>query len=146
MTAETISLSLYLSAPEIILAIGALVLLMIGVFAGAPFVALCGLTTSVLWLIVALTAWGFFKGLYDANIFASLFDVVHPEARGTAAGFMNTVGWLGGGGSAPLVIGLIAEHYTLGLGIALASLVYIAAGLLLLGAALLFPRRDATAA
>jgi MFS family permease len=125
---------------------GRVLVQMIGVFAGAPFVALCGLTTSVLWLIVALTAWGFFKGLYDANIFASLFDVVHPEARGTAAGFMNTVGWLGGGGSAPLVIGLIAEHYTLGLGIALASLVYIAAGLLLLGAALLFPRRDATAA
>ena len=111
--------------------------------AGAPFVALCGLTTSVIWLIVALTAWGFFKGLYDANIFASLFDVVRPEARGTAAGFMNTVGWLGGGGTAPLVIGLIAEHYSLGLGIALASFVYIAAGILLLSTALLFPRRQA---
>lgn len=125
---------------------GRVLVQMIGVFAGAPFVALCGLTTSVLWLIVALTAWGFFKGLYDANIFASLFDVVGPEARGTAAGFMNTVGWLGGGGSAPLVIGLIAEHYTLGLGIALASVVYIAAGVLLFAAALLFPRRTAVAA
>ena len=73
----------------------------IGVFGGAPFVALCGLTQSVTMLIVALTAWGFFKGLYDANIFASVFDVIRPEARGTAAGFMNTVGWLGGGGAAP---------------------------------------------
>lgn len=125
---------------------GRVLVQMIGVFAGAPFVALCGLTTSVVWLIVALTAWGFFKGLYDANIFASLFDVVRPEARGTAAGFMNTVGWLGGGGTAPLVIGLIAEHYSLGLGIALASFVYIAAGILLLSAALLFPRRQAAAA
>lgn len=122
---------------------GRVLVQMIGVFAGAPFVALCGLTTSVIWLIVALTAWGFFKGLYDANIFASLFDVVRPEARGTAAGFMNTVGWLGGGGTAPLVIGLIAEHYSLGLGIALASFVYIAAGILLLSTALLFPRRQA---
>jgi len=122
---------------------GRVLVQMIGVFAGAPFVALCGLTTSVVWLIVALTAWGFFKGLYDANIFASLFDVVRPEARGTAAGFMNTVGWLGGGGTAPLVIGLIAEHYSLGLGIALASFVYIAAGILLLSTALLFPRRQA---
>jgi len=56
---------------------------------------------------------------------------------------MNTVGWLGGGGTAPLVIGLIAEHYSLGLGIALASFVYIAAGILLLSTALLFPRRQA---
>jgi Sugar phosphate permease len=125
---------------------GRVLVQMIGVFAGAPFVALCGLTTSVFWLIVALTAWGFFKGLYDANIFAALFDVVRPEARGTAAGFMNTVGWLGGGGSAPLVIGLIAEHYSLGLGIALASVVYIVAGMLLLAAALLFPRRKAMTA
>ncbi len=59
---------------------------MIGVLGGAPFVALCGLTPSVGTVMLALTAWGFFKGLYDANIFASVFDVVRPEARGTAAG------------------------------------------------------------
>ena len=79
----------------------------------------------------ASTVWGFFKGLYDANIFASVFDVVRPEARGTAAGFMNAVGWLAGGGSAPLAIGIIAQRESLGLAIALASTVYVAAGLLL---------------
>ena len=89
---------------------GRLAVQTIGVLGGAPFVALCGLTPSVGTLIVALTVWGFFKGLYDANIFASVFDVVRPEARGTAAGFMNAVGWLAGGGSAPLVIGIIAER------------------------------------
>jgi len=115
----------------------------VGVFGGAPFVALCGLTQSIEWLIFALTAWGFFKGLYDANIFASAFDVIRPEARGTAAGFMNTVGWLGGGATAPLIIGMIARSNGLGTGIALASIVYIAAGILLLVAALVFARRDA---
>ena len=93
--------------------------------------------------MLALTAWGFFKGLYDANIFASVFDVVRPEARGTAAGFMNAVGWLAGGGSAPLVIGIIAQKQSLGLAIALASTVYIAAGVLLLIGMLFFVRRDA---
>ena len=39
---------------------------------------------------------GLCKGIYDANIFASLFDVIRPEDRGTAAGLMNTVGWSGG--------------------------------------------------
>jgi sugar phosphate permease len=107
----------------------------VGVFCGAPFVALCGLTGSVTVLILALTAWGFFKGLYDANIFASLFDVIRPEARGTAAGFMNTVGWLGGGGAAPLVIGIVARDHGLSISIALASVVYLAAGVLLLVAA-----------
>jgi MFS family permease len=118
---------------------------MLGVLGGAPFVVLCGTTTSIGWVIVALTLWGLFKGLYDANIFASMFDVVRPEARGTAAGFMNTVGWLGGGGTAPLVIGFLAEDRGLGTAIALASVVYVAAGALLLVAILFFVRRDSEA-
>src|SRR5688500_752318 len=122
---------------------GRMAVQMVGVFGGAPFVALCGLTSSVGVLIVALTAWGFFKGLYDANIFASVFDVVRPEARGTAAGFMNAVGWLAGGGSAPIIIGIIAQRESLGLAIALASIVYVAAGLLLLTGIVFFVKRDA---
>jgi MFS family permease len=112
----------------------------LGMLAGAPFVAICGLTTSVPILIAALTCWGFFKGLYDANIFASAFDVVPAAARGRAAGFMNMIGWLAGGGSAPVVIGLIAQRSSLGTAMALASVVYVAAGLLLILGMLLLPR------
>lgn len=122
---------------------GRLAVQLIGVLGGAPFVAVCGLTSSVGVLIVALTFWGFFKGLYDANIFASVFDVVPPEARGTAAGFMNAIGWLAGGGSAPLVIGIIASRYSLGTAIALASCVYLAAAAFLAVGALFFVSRDA---
>jgi MFS family permease len=107
----------------------------LGVFGGAPFVVLCGMTRSLGWLIVALTVWGFFKGFYDANIFASVFDVIRPETRGSAAGLMNTVGWLGGGGSAPIVIAWLASFYGLGGAIAMASAVYLIAGGLLLMAA-----------
>jgi MFS family permease len=113
----------------------------VGMFCGAPFVVVCGLTQSVGTLIAALTLWGFFKGLYDANIFASVFDVVPPEARGRAAGFMNMIGWLAGGGSAPLVIGLVAERSSLGAALALASVVYVAAGVLLV-AGMVFVTRD----
>jgi MFS family permease len=104
----------------------------IGVLGGAPCVLVCGLTPSVATLVAALTTWGFFKGLYDANIFASVFDVVPAAARGRAAGFMNMIGWLAGGGSAPLVIGVIAQRSSLGAAMALTSLVYVAAGLLLI--------------
>jgi MFS family permease len=121
---------------------GRIAVQMIGVLGGAPFVMLCGLTPSVGTLIIALTAWGFFKGLYDANIFASAFDVIRPEARGSAAGFMNCIGWLAGGGTAPIVIGWIAERQSLGVGIALASTVYVAAAALLLTAILFFVSRD----
>jgi len=113
-----------------------------GVLCGAPFVAWCGMTRSVMSLIIALTAWGFCKGMYDANIFASLFDVVRPEARGTAAGFLNSMGWLGGGGAAPLVIGFIAKDRGLSAGIAAASVVYLMACALLLIAAVFFVKKD----
>jgi MFS family permease len=104
----------------------------LGVFAGAPCVVLCGMTSSVGWVVAALALWGFFKGIYDANIFASVYDVIPAESRGTAAGLMNTVGWLGGGAAAPLAIGILAESYGLSLAIALASAVYIGAGAFLL--------------
>jgi sugar phosphate permease len=112
------------------------------VLCGAPFVFLCGQTQSVAWLIVALTAWGLFKGAYDANIFAAVFDVVPPAARGTTAGFMNLVGWLGGGATAPLVIGILAESYGLGFAISSAAVVYVVAAVLLFAAGFVFLRRD----
>ncbi len=114
-----------------------------GVLCGAPFVVLCCQTRAIGVVLVSLAAWGFFKGLYDANIFASLFDVVPVTARGAAAGWMNTVGWLGGGGLAPLVVGLLAVRYGLGLAMALVSIVYVVAGALLLYVAhFVLPRRD----
>jgi sugar phosphate permease len=105
----------------------------IGVFGGAPFVVVCGMTKSTLVLIGALAAWGFFKGMYDANIFASLFDTIPAEARGTAAGFMNMVGWIGGG-SAPLMVGWVAMSTGLGSAIAMAAALYVIAGVLLIAA------------
>jgi len=121
---------------------GRLIVQAVGVFAGAPFVALCGFTHSVAWLVVALAGWGFFKGLYDANIFASPFDVIPPQARGTMAGMMNCVGWLGGGGTAPVVVGWIAQSRGLGFAIATTSVVYCVAGTLLLVCMAAFIGRD----
>ena len=50
------------------------------------------------------------KGIYDANIFASLFDVIPPKDRGTAAGLMNTVGWTGGF-LAPWAVGKASKQF-----------------------------------
>jgi MFS family permease len=102
----------------------------VGLLCGAPFVVLCGWTRSVPILILALAAWGFFKGIYDANIFASIFDVISPEARGTAAGLMNMVGWLGGG-IAPVAVGFVAQRSSLSAAIMLAASVYLLGALFL---------------
>ncbi len=115
----------------------------LGLFIGAPFVFICGRASSMSAVMVTLAAWGFFKGLYDANIFAAVFDVIPPQVRGTAAGFINMMGWLGGG-AAPVIIGIAAERIGASQAISLSSAIYVAAGILLSTAAAFFIRRDIT--
>jgi sugar phosphate permease len=103
----------------------------IGLFAGVPFILLTGLTTTVTAVIAAMACFGFFKGLYDANIFASLYDVVPPANRATALGLMNSIGWLGGG-AAPVAIGRMSESFGLSNSIAATSAIYLVVGLGLL--------------
>lgn len=103
-------------------------------FCGAPFVFLCSRANSVILIASALTVWGLFKGIYDANIFASLYDVIPAEFRGTGAGFMNMVGWLGGGGLAPVTIGFLAQQIGLAKSLGLTGLVYVGGGLILFAA------------
>jgi sugar phosphate permease len=121
---------------------GRLLVQCFGVMAGAPFVALCGLSGSLALVKIALICWGFFKGIYDSNIFASTFDVVPIESRGTVSGSMNCVGWLIGGGIAPVLIGFLAIHLTLGKAIALSSVVYALAAILLILTMQCFLRDD----
>jgi MFS family permease len=114
----------------------------LGIFLEAPFAVLCALTGNMGWLIAGLLFWGFFKGLYEANIFASVFDVIRPEARGTATGFMNMMGWLAGGGTAPVLVGWLSERYGLSIAIATAASAYWVAALLLAVAAFRFAPHD----
>jgi MFS family permease len=106
----------------------------LGLLVGAPFVLAAGWTGTVPTLLVALGGFGICKGLYDANIFATLYDVIDPQVRGTAAGLMNTVGWAGGS-LAPMVIGLTADRFGLSMALGSISLIYVVAGLLSLTAA-----------
>ena len=118
-----------------------------GLLAGSVFVFLVGTTEKVNVLLVVMTLFGLCKGVYDSNIFAAMFDVVEPRARGTAAGIMNTVGW-GGGALGPLAVGWISKHGSratemenMSEAIALCSLIYIASSLLLFAAAACERRR-----
>jgi MFS family permease len=107
----------------------------VGLFAGVPFLLLTGWTFSVTVFVFATMGFGFFKGMYDANIWASLHDVVPPERRATAVGVMNSVGWLGGG-VAPVAMASASGVWGMGMCLSATSVVYAVAGLLLvLGAA-----------
>ena len=118
-----------------------------GLLAGAWFVFLVGQTDSVSTLLLAMTMFGLCKGLYDSGIFASLFDVVEPRARGTAAGIMNTVGW-GGGALGPVFVGLVSKYgrestevQNMSNAIAFGALFYLVSAVLLFVAALWLTKR-----
>jgi MFS family permease len=112
-----------------------------GLALGAPFVFLVGSGDSTTAVFVALGLFGLFRGLYDSNLFASLYEVVRPEARATATGLMLSVGFLGGGSSA-LVIGWLSQEIPLGQALSLTSLFYIVAAATLAVACIFF-RADA---
>ncbi len=107
----------------------------VAVLLAAPFVVLCGSASSAAAVFIAMGLWGFFKGFYDANIFASAFDVVPAASRGAIAGMMNFFGWLIGGGLAPVAVGALSERLGLGAAISWTGLAYILAAIFLLRAA-----------
>ncbi|HMV51620.1 MAG TPA: MFS transporter [Blastocatellia bacterium] len=102
----------------------------IGLFGGVAFIFLTGWTLSMPLLIAAMIGFGFFKGIYDANIWASLYDVVKPERRATAVGVMNSIGWLGGA-VAPTAIAAASARYGMGACISMNSMIYLLFGLLM---------------
>ena len=119
-----------------------------GLAIGASFVFLTGHTRDVKALMLWMTLFGFCKGLYDSNIFASLYDVVHPRARASAAGLLNSVGWTGGA-LAPVTIGWILkrggqerEVENMSNAIAFGGTIYLVAAALLVFTILLRSRRD----
>ncbi|HEU0175354.1 MAG TPA: MFS transporter [Blastocatellia bacterium] len=103
----------------------------LGLLAGVPFIFLTGWTLSIPVLVLALIGFGYFKGIYDANIWASLHDVVKPERRATAVGVMNAIGWLGGG-MGTYAIGVAAPIYGMSGCLSANSLVYLLVGLLMI--------------
>jgi len=115
----------------------------VGLLLGAPFVYICGTTGSLNILIIMMALFGFFKGIYDSNIWASLYDVVPAARRSTAVGLMNMIGWIGASVAPPSVgYGIDHKLFTFGQAIAATGAIYLALGLLLLFSALALAPRD----
>jgi MFS family permease len=69
-----------------------------------------GGVTAAVGVAFALIGWGIVRGLFQANSITSVFDVVPPESRSSAVGFLNLFAYLIGS-LAPLVIGVLSHRY-----------------------------------
>jgi len=96
-----------------------LVIQSVALLCGAPFIFLMGFSNNQSVTYSALAIFGFMRGVYDSNIFASLFEVVKPAIRSSATGFMLMFAFLMGA-FAPLILGILKP--TLGLAASFSSL------------------------
>jgi MFS family permease len=115
----------------------------IGLIAGVPFLFVMGWTRSVPVVVMAMAGFGFFKGVYDSNIWAALHDWVNPRRRAEAVGFMNSVGWFSSS-LGTMAVGASAARFGLRAAISACSLVYLAVGVTMLGG-IIANRRSGTA-
>jgi MFS family permease len=101
----------------------------LGLLCGAPFLWLMG-ATDTLWIAyLGLAGFGLFRGVYDSNLFAALFDVIEPKYRATATGLMLSVAFVIAA-AAPVLLGWLKQHMDLSTGISGLSFVYLGSSLL----------------
>lgn len=103
----------------------------IGLLLGAPFIYWIGFAGDKLWCYVAMGLFGIFRGIYDSNLFAALFDVIEPKYRASSMGIMLAFAFIIGA-LAPVILGQIKTIAGLEAGFILL------AGAYLLGALLVF--------
>jgi MFS family permease len=115
----------------------------LGALLGIPFIYLSGTTTDAVTLIVFLTCFGLAKGIYDANIWASMYDVVHPSRRATMLGLANMIGWLGGGLATAATGSVMTRlHWGLGQVLSTTAILYALVAILLILAGAVYAPRD----
>lgn len=106
---------------------------MSGLIFGAPFIVLMARAETEVITYLALALFGFFRGVFDSNIFASLFDVVKEEERSTAAGLMLMIAFLTSAFS-PVLLGLLKPTLGLSGGLSYLSISYLLGALILFAA------------
>ena len=96
-------------------------------------------TPFIIYLSLAL--FGLFRGIYDSNIFAALYDVIEPRYRSTATGIMLMFAFITGA-AAPYILGILKPALGLAWGLSAISVVYIFAALCIFIAVRFFYNND----
>jgi len=110
-------------------------------FGGAPFIFLMGFTNNQVITFGALAVFGFMRGVYDSNIFASLYEVVKPSIRSSATGFMLMFAFLMGA-FAPLILGILKPTLGLAASFSSLSIFYVLGAGFIFSAVKLFFKKD----
>lgn len=113
----------------------------LGLLLGAPFIVWMGQSDTQFWCYVAMGLFGVFRGIYDSNLFAALFDVIEPKYRSSSIGVMLSIGFIIGA-LAPVLLGWAKTAVGLELGISLLACCYLIGALLIAVGLKLFFKKD----
>jgi len=100
---------------------------------GAPFIFLLGSATTLPVVYIALSVFGFFRGMYDSNIYASLFSVVDERIRASVSSAMIMCAYIIGS-LAPTILAFIKSQFGLANGLSALSVLYVAGGIFIITA------------
>lgn len=106
----------------------------VALFLGAPMLVWFGFAPNLISTWVAVAAYGVFRGFFEVNTHASLFDVVAPKYRSTAVGLMTMLAFFLGA-LAPVLMGYLYDAWGLRgfeVGFAIIGGVYALGGALML--------------
>lgn len=118
-----------------------LVVQAMGLLLGAPFIYWISMSDTQMLTFTALFFFGIFRGAYDSNIVASLYEVVAPRIRSSAYGMVLACAFLIGS-IAPYLLGVLKPTLGLEKGLASLSAVYILGSICLWLGAFCFFERD----
>jgi sugar phosphate permease len=93
--------------------------------AGAPFLFLLGRAASEWTAYGALAGFGFFRGLFESNLYPAFYSVISPRYHAAASGLLIAFSFLAAS-AAPVLLGKVKETAGLASGISALSAFYVA--------------------
>ncbi len=113
----------------------------IGLLLSAPFLIWMAYANTLVLCLTASGLYGFFRGIYDSNLFAAPFDVTAPRYRSSMVGFVLSFGFIVGA-SAPYLLGAMKEPWGLDAGIAILGGAYVVGAVAAMVSLYVFFNRD----
>jgi len=102
-----------------------------GLLLGVPFIVGMGQAATPVWTFVCLAGFGFCRGLYEANLYTTLFEVIEPPYRSTAVGLSAMFAYVIAA-LVPFLLGYLKPTVGLSNGLSSLGLAYLLGGLCVL--------------
>ena len=96
-------------------------------FAGVPFLILMAWGSQLWAVAIGMAGFGLFRGVYDSNIFAAVYDVIPRAYHASVVGFMTLVAFCAAT-LAPVLLGAIKEQLGMRPGLAVLALGFLIGG------------------